>query len=255
MFAGHIGAALAIGRAERRVNVGTFIFAALLLDVALWLFVLLGWEFVTIPANFASTHQPEFTFPYSHGLLATVTYSALAGVATFTWYRPLLKAATLRAAALVAVAVFSHWLLDALVHVPELPLVGEGSAKVGLALWQNMPVALTAEAVMVVAGLCLFLPGSSLSRAKRLSLTALSLLILGFTVVGMTVAPPPPSVLAMAGSSLVTLLVICVLTCWLGRLPNDRSAQLSLERTANGGARWFALRSGVPPSAGAHVKR
>lgn len=224
MFAGHIGAAFAIGRAERRVNIGMFIFAALLLDVALWLFVLLGWESVTIPANFPTTHRPEFIFPYSHGLLAAVVCSALAGAAAFTWYRPLLKAATLRAAALVAVVVFSHWLLDALVHVSELPLVGEGSAKVGLALWQNMPVALTAEAVMVVAGLCLFLPGSSLSRAKRLSLTALSLLILGFTVVGMTVAPPPPSVLAMAGSSLVALLVICVLTCWLGRLPNQRSA-------------------------------
>lgn len=28
MFAGHIGVALAIGRAERRVNVGVFVFAA-----------------------------------------------------------------------------------------------------------------------------------------------------------------------------------------------------------------------------------
>lgn len=224
MFAGHIGAALALGRAERRVNIGAFAFAALLLDVALWLFVLLGWESVTIPASFPTTHQPAFIFPYSHGLLAAVVCSTLAGAAAFTWYRPLLKTATLRAAALVAVAVFSHWLLDALVHVPELPLMGEGSVKVGLAFWQNMPVALTAEAVIVVAGLCLFLPGSSLSRARRLSLTALSLLILGFTVVGMTVAPPPPSVLTMAGISLVTLLVVCVLICWLGRLPNERPA-------------------------------
>lgn len=222
MFAGHIGAALALGRAERRVNIGTFTIAALLLDVALWLFVLLGWESVTIPASFPTTHQPAFIFPYSHGLLAAVVCSALAGAAAFTWYRPLLKTATLRAAALVAVAVFSHWLLDALVHVPELPLMGKGSVKVGLALWQDMPVALTAEAVIVVAGLCLFLSGSSLSRARRLSLTALSLLILGFTVVGMTVAPPPPSVLIMAGISLVTLLVVCALICWLGRLPNER---------------------------------
>jgi hypothetical protein len=33
MFAGHVGAALAIGRVERRVNVGTFVFAALLLSM------------------------------------------------------------------------------------------------------------------------------------------------------------------------------------------------------------------------------
>jgi len=48
MFVGHVGAALAIGRAERRVNVGVFVFATLLLDVVLWLLVLLGWESITI---------------------------------------------------------------------------------------------------------------------------------------------------------------------------------------------------------------
>ncbi|NML46394.1 hypothetical protein HHL11_21780 [Ramlibacter sp. G-1-2-2] len=63
MFAGHVGAALALGRMERRVNVAWFVLAALLLDVLLWLFVLLGWEAVTIPADFAQRHQPEFHFP------------------------------------------------------------------------------------------------------------------------------------------------------------------------------------------------
>jgi TRAP-type C4-dicarboxylate transport system permease small subunit len=56
MFAGHIGAGLAIGRLERRINVGVFIFAAVLIDFMLWLFVLFGWESVTIPADFAATH-------------------------------------------------------------------------------------------------------------------------------------------------------------------------------------------------------
>ena len=153
MFAGHVGAALAIGRAERRVNVGAFVFAALLLDVVHWLLVLLGWESITIPPNFASTHQLEFFFPYSHGLLASIAWSALAGIAIFIWY-PQLKKGKSRAAALVGTAVFSHWLLDALVHVPELPLAGASSMKVGLGLWQSMPVALVAEALILVVGLC-----------------------------------------------------------------------------------------------------
>ena len=223
MFAGHVGAALAIGRAERRVNVGTLISAALLLDAMLWLFVLLGWESVTIPASFASTHQPEFVFPYSHGLLASIAWSALAGVAAFLWY-PHLREARLRAAALVAVAVFSHWLLDSLVHVPELPLVGAGSTKVGLGLWQSMPVALVFESFIVVAGLFLFVPGANLSQAKKLWLTVLSLFVLAFTVVGMTVAPPPPSVMAMAASSLVTIIVVCALACWFGTRASERPA-------------------------------
>jgi hypothetical protein len=217
MFAGHVGAALSIGRVERRVNVGAFIVAAVLLDFVLWVFVLLGWESVTIPANFADTHQPEFVFPYSHGLLASIGWSALVGVATFVWY-PHLKQAKLRAGALVAAAVFSHWLLDALVHAPELPIAGANSAKVGLGRWHTMPVALAIEAFITVAGLHFFVSGATLSRAKKLGLSVLSLLILAFTVVGMTIAPPPPSAAAMAASSLGTLIVVCVLACWLGRL-------------------------------------
>jgi len=45
----------------------------------------------------------------------------------------------------------------------------------------------------------------------------LALVLLAFTVLGMTVAPPPPSAQAMAGSSLATLVVVCALAGWLGR--------------------------------------
>lgn len=221
MFAGHVGAAMAIGRAERRVNLGVLVFAAVLLDFVLWLFVLLGWESVTIPADFNTTHQPEFVFPYSHGLLASVVWSALAGIATFLWY-PRLNPAKLRAAALVSAAVFSHWLLDALVHAPELPLAGASSARVGAGLWRTMPMALAVEAFIALVGLALFVSDAGLARAKRFWLSALTLLILVFTVVGMTVAPPPPSPVAMAASSLVTIVVVCALTFWLGRSPHER---------------------------------
>ena len=219
MFAGHIGAALVIGRAERRINVGLFVVAALLLDVLLWLFVLAGWESVTIGADFAATHQPSFVFPWSHGLLASTGWAALAGVAAGTLH-PGSGLARWRAAALIAAAVFSHWLLDALVHMPELPLAGAGSPKVGLGWWQHMPVALAAEAVFVVAGLCLYLPGAGLPRARKLWLAALCLMSLAFTVAGMTIAPAPPSAAAMATTSLVTVLLVGAAACWIGASPD-----------------------------------
>jgi len=218
MFAGHVGAALAIGRAERRVNVGAFVFAALLLDVVLWLFVLVGWESVIIPANFTATHQPQFVFPYSHGLLASVAWAVLAAAMAFLLCSRV-PAARGRVAVLIAAAVLSHWLLDALVHVPELPLAGASSIHLGLGLWQSMPVALVTEALIVVAGLYLFVPGAILSRGRTLWLTVLSFVILAFTVAGMTAAPPPPSVTMMAASSLATISVVCALACWFGKLP------------------------------------
>jgi len=218
MFAGHIGAGLAIARFERRANVGAFITAALLLDLVLWPFIVLGWESVSIPADFTSTHQPAFVFPYSHGLAASLAWSAVAAVAACAGYARL-QGARWRVAALIAAAVFSHWLLDALVHRPELPLVGAASAKVGLGLWNRMPAALAIEATIVVVGLLLFMPGSRLSRGKALALASLTIAMLAFTIAGMTVAPAPPSALAMAGSSSVTLAVVCALAFWLGRVP------------------------------------
>ena len=218
MFVGHIGIGLAVARAERRANVGVFIAAALLLDLVLWLFILLGWESVSIPADFAATHQPEFVFPYSHGLAASLAWSAIAAAAACVGYARL-QAARWRVAALIAAAVFSHWLLDALVHRPEMPLAGAASAKVGLGLWNGMPVALAVEAAIAVVGLLLFIPGSRLSRRKALALASLSVVTVAFTVAGMTIAPAPPSALAMAGTSLVTLVAVCGLAFWLGRVP------------------------------------
>ena len=216
MFAGHIGAALALGRAERRVNPGVFVLAALLLDLVLWIFVLLGWESVAIPANFAGTHQPVFVFPYSHGLLAAIAWSLLAGTATVALYRHL-KAERLRAAVFVGLAVFSHWLLDALVHAPEMPIAGESSRKLGLGLWNSMPAALFVEALITLAGLWLFVATANLARGKRATLVVVTLVALAFTVTGMTVAPAPPSVAAMADSSLVTIVVVSALVGWLGK--------------------------------------
>lgn len=216
MFAGHVGAALAIGRAERRVNVGVFVAAALLLDIVLWIFVLLGFESVAIPADFASTHQAEFTFPWSHGLAASAAWSALAAIVAWAACSTL-GATRLRTAALIAAAVFSHWLLDALVHRPELPVAGAASSMLGLGLWSNLPVALAVESAIVAAGLFLYVPGSRLPRRKSIALVALCGVVLAFTVLGMAVAPPPPSAKAMAASSLITLILICALACWFGQ--------------------------------------
>lgn len=221
MFAGHLGAAMIVGSAARRVNVGLLFVAALWLDIALWVFVLAGWEAVHIAPDFMATHQPRFDFAWSHGLLAGALWSA---AATLLSYRLLARGATGRVATAlwIGAAVFSHWLLDALVHVPELPLVGSASAHVGLGLWRHMPLALGVESLLVLLGLWLFLRGCGLSRPRRWTLATLALLALVFTILGMTVAPAPPSAQAMAFSSLLVITLLCAAAWWSGRTAQRR---------------------------------
>lgn len=211
MFAGHVGAGLAFARADRRVNVGVFVAAALLADIALFAFVLLGWESLSIPADFATRHQLAFVFPYTHGLAGSLVWSVAEGTAAFVISR------RGRTAALVGAAVFSHWILDALVHRPELPLLGAGSKVVGLGLWDHPALALGIESALVVSGLGAFLRGSGLSRGKAIGLVALAIAILALTIVGLTSGSAPPSATVVAASSLVTLLLVCALSFWIGR--------------------------------------
>ena len=214
MFAGHIGVGLALGRAERRVNVAVFVGAALLLDAILWLLVLAGWESVAIPADFERSRQPVFDFPVSHGLAGALAWSAVAAaVAGVALGR--LRVARVRAAALIGIAVLSHWVLDAAVHRAELPLAGSSSPKVGLALWDALAVGLGIEVVIAFAGAWLFLAGTGLPRARAFGVAAATFALAALTVAGMTLAPPPPSAAAMAGSSLATIAAVCALYAWL----------------------------------------
>src|SRR5437879_11558326 len=72
--------------------------------------------------------------PYTHSLVAALLWSLGAYVA----YRAIRAfGASHRAALLVALAVFSHWVLDLVVHRPDLPLY-DNVAKVGLGRW-NYP--------------------------------------------------------------------------------------------------------------------
>ena len=224
MFAGHVGAGLALSRADRSMNPGVLVFAAMLTDFLLWSFVLLGWESVSIPADYATSHQMHFTFPYSHSMAASVALSLTAAAIAYLWYRAPGRG-NMRPAVLVGAAVLSHWLLDALVHVPEIPLAGDRSFKVGLGLWQHMTIALGIESLVLLIGLWMYLAGAPTARGRKWGMGILGMFVLASTISGMTVAPSPPSISIVAISSLITIIVVTALTAWFGAVrPMQRSS-------------------------------
>jgi membrane-bound metal-dependent hydrolase YbcI (DUF457 family) len=204
MLVGHIGAGLAAKAVAPRIGLGTLIAAALLLDIVLWLFVVLHLEGAAVPGDYAETHRLAFSFPWSHSLLGALFWSAAAAF-VWTWSGGAGKYFAF-APAVVAATVFSHWILDFLVHPAEMPLWGPGAPSVGLGLEQ--PVALIVELVIAAAGLALFLWRCKASLRRRIAVIGLALATAFLTVFGAVNTTPPGDILTVAGVSLLTLFVI-----------------------------------------------
>src|SRR5215467_2937756 len=117
MFIGHFAVAFAAKKAAPKVSLGTLILAAAFLDVVWPVLVLLGVERFRIVPGFTAINPFDFTYyPWSHSLLMTMVWSAVFAFVYFAWSRD-------RSGAVwVALVVASHWVLDFVSHVPDMPL-------------------------------------------------------------------------------------------------------------------------------------
>ncbi len=101
-----------------------------------------------------------YYMPYTHSLVAAIGWSVIASI-LYKVFKP----NGWSAAALVGAAVFSHWILDLLVHRPDLPLY-DNTMKVGFGLWNFPRLAFALEVVILSAGLYFYVHETRpLSRA------------------------------------------------------------------------------------------
>lgn len=217
MFVGHLGVGLAMKKADQRINLGLLFFAAMLLDVLLWIFVLLGIERVIIPPNFSALHYLTFSFPYSHSLVGALAWTGLAfGIVKYVLFRK--KDWSARAATILAIVVFSHFVLDFLSHVPDLPIAGD-SFKIGFGLNTNIWVEFAVEVLLAAIGLVVY--RRSDKRTNRLAwygLIALMTLLSALTALGaMSSIAPVPTQAAISG--LVMIPLVSLIAFWLDRKP------------------------------------
>jgi cytochrome bd-type quinol oxidase subunit 2 len=203
---------------EPKLGLGTTFAAAMLLDLVLWIFVLTGIEAATTPIDYASHHYLLFNFPYSHSLLAAILWSVAAAVAWAVFHREgdVRQQLFSRAAIVVALTVFSHWLLDVLVHPAQLPIT-PGGPSLGLDLWDNQPLALVVELALAAFGLLVFWLRRAGSR--RWTVTAIVALAAAMTAAGAFSPSPPPSIHLMAYVSLVVIGVVIAVGTWADGSP------------------------------------
>ncbi len=200
MFVGHYGVALAARGAEKRLPLWAYFLAVQWVDLVWTVLVYFGIERVSIEPGVNPSGPLVFDYyPYTHSLAAGLCWAAIA----FMAYRLYMKRqGSLRAPAFLALAVLSHWFLDLIVHQPDLPLYPDG-LKLGLGLWNHPLVELAVELALLLAGLVYYFRKSpELSKARRIWLVVLCLVIVAIQLAG-DFGPPPASVKVMAVSGFV----------------------------------------------------
>jgi hypothetical protein len=129
---GHLAIGFMAKPTAPKVPLWALLLATELLDFLTFGFEVLGIEdFGTSQVDFNRGIQilSPASVPWSHGLFMSVVWSVLVtGIAYLIFKEQ-------RPAAVLGLVVFSHWVLDFIVHLPDLPLLFEGSPKVGLGLW------------------------------------------------------------------------------------------------------------------------
>jgi hypothetical protein len=193
MFIGHFGVGFAAKRVAPRLSLGTAFLAAQFLDLLWPTFLLLGIERVRIVPGATAVTPLVFEFyPVSHSLAAVLTWAGFLGAVYFFVRKDA------RSAIVFALLVLSHWLLDAVTHIPDLPLSPGGGPLVGLGLWQSLTATLTVEFLIFAWGVWLYVKSTpSMDRVGRWSLAGL-VVFLALVHVSSLFGPPPPSVTAIA---------------------------------------------------------
>jgi len=215
VFVGHYGVSFAAKKADTSVPLWVLFVAVQLLDLAWAPLVLLGVEKVRVVPGFTRTNALDLYYmPYTHSLVAAVLWSA----AAFAVYRLAARGGRM-AALVVAAAVFSHWILDLVVHVPDLSLYDD-TAKVGLGLWNRPATALGLEAAALFGGMWLYFRTGG---ARRLAMAAFGIVMLAIQVY-VFFGPPPASDKSLAVTALAAYVVFAVVVRLLEGPPRNAPA-------------------------------
>lgn len=172
MVAGHFGLAAGVKSQAPSAPLWALMLATHWLDVVFVPLFLLGIETITPidPANPNAYGGGVIHAVYTHSLVGAIVLSAIAaGLAFWRWGRTV--------GITVGLVAFSHWLLDRVVHFPDLPILPGNAGNLpllGFGLWGLPTVSAFVELVLVLVGAYLYyrsataLPlGASMDPARQ----------------------------------------------------------------------------------------
>ena len=211
MFIGHFGVGLAGKKVDSKISLGTLFLAAQWLDLVWPVFILLGLEKVEIAPGMTASNPLDFIYyPFSHSLFFVIIWALIFGFVYYFFKK------NIKSAILLGGLVLSHWILDWIVHVPDLPILPWGNLKVGLGLWDYPVIAVIIELAIFFSGVYFYLSVTK-SKNKKGTFGFWGLITFFVVVYVMNLfGPPPPSVEAIGYAGLLQWLFI-PLAYWIDR--------------------------------------
>jgi hypothetical protein len=152
MFIGHFAPAfVAAAVSPDRPRLGTMFVAAQLVDWGFFAFALVGVEHMRVdPAASVMVPFDLYDMPYTHSLIGAAIWAAVClgvvAVLQRSWVVGMLA----------GLVVLSHWLLDWVVHVPDLTIDGTPPL-MGLGLWNYPWVAMPLELGLTLGAFAFYL--------------------------------------------------------------------------------------------------
>jgi len=221
MFIGHFALGYAAKRWVPQLSLGVLFAAPVFADLVWPVLVAAGIERVRIAPGITAATPLEFiSYPYSHSLAMLIVWGVL-----FGWVcargipfrvpsgRPehesrdagvaLVAAASARRVFIITFGlVVSHWVLDYITHIPDMPMY-PGGPKYGLGLWNSVAGTFAVEIAMFAIGVWIY---ARSTRARDRVGTWAFVGVTGFLLIGFIAnagGTPPPSVTALWAMALV----------------------------------------------------
>jgi len=154
MTPGHFGLAAGAKKFAPRVPLWALFLSTYLFDVVFVFLLAAGVESITPldPAHPNAYGELIIHAEYTHSLVGALIISALAGwLASRRWER--------RGGMIIAAVSFSHWILDLLVHRPDLPILPGNLGNfplLGFGLWEFPSISAMIELALVLGGAYLY---------------------------------------------------------------------------------------------------
>jgi membrane-bound metal-dependent hydrolase YbcI (DUF457 family) len=213
MFLGHFGLSFAAKKAAPKVSLGTLFIATQFVDL-LWPFLLVFHvEKVAVVPGYTKTNAFEFLYyPYTHSLLMGLVWGAIVGAIYWAFKRDT------RGAVVIGLCVLSHWFLDIIVHVADLPITPFSDYKVGFGLWNHPVITMIVELIIFIAGTYIY---ATFTRAKnkvgKWGLWSLVILLLIINLANTFGPTPSDSIMTLFVSFMVMMALILSFAYWVDR--------------------------------------